>query len=274
MNQYYVYVYLDPRKKGNYEYKWFNFDYEPFYIGKGKGKRSVQHLKNYDLKNCGNKHKTNKIKKLLNEGLQPLILNIRNNLTHSSSCRLEKLLIKTIGRYDLKKGPLVNMTDGGEGTYNRKCSDYTKNIMSNKMKGKIAWNKGLTKETDNRVKEYADKNIGNKYSDDSKAKMSKSAKKRANTKEWKEWFNKHNPSYNKEIMRKRSEAVKQSGIYKNEKNPRWIDININDIITLYNNGMIINNIAKKYNVGRGTITRRLKMNNVIIYRGKRIYKYS
>jgi hypothetical protein len=44
------------------------------------------------------------------------------------------LLIKTIGRADLKLGPLTNMTDGGEGSSNR--SEETKRKYSEKMKGK------------------------------------------------------------------------------------------------------------------------------------------
>ena len=45
MNNYYVYVYLDPRKQGIYKYDNFEFNYEPFYIGKGKNNRCNRHLK-------------------------------------------------------------------------------------------------------------------------------------------------------------------------------------------------------------------------------------
>jgi len=34
MNKYYVYVYLDSRKPGKYKYGEYEFDYEPFYVGK------------------------------------------------------------------------------------------------------------------------------------------------------------------------------------------------------------------------------------------------
>ena len=45
--RYYNYVYLDPQISGNYKYyiddKEFIFEYEPFYVGKGTGKRCNQH---------------------------------------------------------------------------------------------------------------------------------------------------------------------------------------------------------------------------------------
>ena len=34
VNMYYVYIYLDTRKKAHILYGEFHFDYEPFYVGK------------------------------------------------------------------------------------------------------------------------------------------------------------------------------------------------------------------------------------------------
>jgi DNA invertase Pin-like site-specific DNA recombinase len=114
--------------------------------------------------------------------------------------------------------------------------------------------------------------MGHKYTMESRIQMSKSAEKRANTKKYKEWFKKHNPSFNEEIMKRKSENVKLLGIYKGENNPRYIDnLNIKEIIDLYiNKKMIINDIAKKFGVGRGTIRRRLQKENIKVFRGQRV----
>lgn len=44
MKKFYIYVYLDPRKIGNYNYFDYKFDYEPFYVGKGSNDRYKEHL--------------------------------------------------------------------------------------------------------------------------------------------------------------------------------------------------------------------------------------
>ncbi len=112
-NEYYVYVYLDPRKPGEFAYGEFKFEYEPFYIGKGKGLRIYSHLhcSDKDL----NRYKVNKIKVILKEGLEPIILKIKESLTNEEACNLEKEVIKTIGILKLQKGPLTNIAPGGEG---------------------------------------------------------------------------------------------------------------------------------------------------------------
>lgn len=43
-NRFYVYALLDPRKPGKYKYGEYEFDYEPFYVGKGSGDRCEHHL--------------------------------------------------------------------------------------------------------------------------------------------------------------------------------------------------------------------------------------
>ncbi|AIW03365.1 hypothetical protein CPT_Mater208 [Bacillus phage Mater] len=114
-NDFYVYAYLDPRKPGNFVYDDLSFDYLPFYIGKGKASRMYFHL--WGAKHgkvLGNPHKFNKINSILSEGLEPIILPVRTALTSNDALRLEKQLISRIGKVSDKRGPLTNVSDGGE----------------------------------------------------------------------------------------------------------------------------------------------------------------
>jgi hypothetical protein len=63
---------------------------------------------------------------------------ICKNISWKLACQMEIALIKKYGRRDRNKGTLVNHTDGGDG-----------------VAGTIAWNRGLTKETDDRIMKYS-----------------------------------------------------------------------------------------------------------------------
>jgi hypothetical protein len=129
---FYIYAYLDPRKKGNYVYDDLKFDYEPIYISKGKGKRLYQHLSKRKLSK--NTFKNNKIKSILDSNIQPIILKIFENESESIVFNKEFELINKIGRNDLKTGPLCNLTNGGEGSsgYIPTLESKIKNSNSNK----------------------------------------------------------------------------------------------------------------------------------------------
>ena len=87
-NRFYVYVYLDPRKLGKYIYGDYEFDYEPFYIGKGTEDRNEIHLKEVKyIKENGikaekgdgiNWFKVNKIIKIQETKKDPIILIIQD----------------------------------------------------------------------------------------------------------------------------------------------------------------------------------------------------
>lgn len=139
MGEYYVYAYLDPGKMGMFEYGGFSFGYEPFYIGKGKGKRCHNGLN--DKKN---KIKKSKIEKIYLSSQEPLIVKIKSGLNENEAFELEVLLVEKIGRIVLKNGPLANITDGGSGTPGRK--DTKKDLVRKEnFKHSEEWKKILSK---------------------------------------------------------------------------------------------------------------------------------
>lgn len=116
MNIFYVYALLDPRKKGSFQYGNYTFEYEPFYIGKGKGNRCKNHLGQIRGSDKEKTFKANKMRKIFEDvGLEPIIIKIFENLSEDLAFEKEKSLIALIGRCDRKKGPLTNLTDGGDG---------------------------------------------------------------------------------------------------------------------------------------------------------------
>lgn len=131
---YYVYALLDTRKPGPFRYGKWKFDYEPFYVGKGKDLRAFKHL-NQTPNTCSNLHKLRKIAKIQREtGAEPMVVLKRKNLSEAEALILEVQLITLIGRSDRKSGPLTNLTDGGEGTSNRSYSKETRKKLSESNK--------------------------------------------------------------------------------------------------------------------------------------------
>jgi hypothetical protein len=78
---YYVYALINP------------IDNTAFYIGKGKGDRMYQHLKESEQTN---ENKLNKIKEIRESGYEPLAVKILDNLPEILAFKNEAYLINTI----------------------------------------------------------------------------------------------------------------------------------------------------------------------------------
>lgn len=158
---YYVYVYLDPRKSGKVTYDGLNgyyFDYEPFYIGKGIGGRKYHHLHTArgDLKGINrntNNYTINKCASILRQGYEPIIIEFLSGLIETKAYELEEYLIKCIGRKSHSEGYLTNYQRGGEFTGHDWHSDEHKENMrlsqlgrthSDETKRKMSENNGMS----------------------------------------------------------------------------------------------------------------------------------
>jgi hypothetical protein len=97
---------------------------EPFYVGKGKDSRYLSKTsRSTHWKNIVNKHEYDTIF-------------LETNLSNDEAFENEIYWIKRIGRFDLGNGPLINFTDGGEGTSGRPMNQNTKDILAKFNTGK------------------------------------------------------------------------------------------------------------------------------------------
>lgn len=107
--RFYVYVLLDPRFKGRHNFaRDLKFGYEPFYIGKGTGKRISTH-QYQQLHEIGLFQREQEIR---DAGYSPLRRKIATDLTEEEAFNLEARAIGDIGRLEKGTGPLVNQTEG------------------------------------------------------------------------------------------------------------------------------------------------------------------
>ena len=116
---YYVYIFFDPRKPKNLIIENIEFNYEPFYIGKGKKSRITRHLK--ENKKSHNELKYNILNSIKSEGLEPIIIKIKENLTEIEALKLEEKLINQFGRR-IDGGILTNIVLGNYNIYRIKNS--------------------------------------------------------------------------------------------------------------------------------------------------------
>ena len=136
MSNYYVYLHIK-KTTG-----------EPFYIGKGKSNRATSlHGRNKWWKNIVSKYDYD-------------IIFLAENLTPEESIQIEIYWINRIGRRDLNKGLLVNLTDGGDGTKGKLSSQNVKMLGKNNP----FFGKTHSEEVSNKIRESNKRRIYSKES--------------------------------------------------------------------------------------------------------------
>ena len=174
---------------------------EPFYIGIGEDKIEQE----YKYKRAYNQRKRNQYWKNIISKTSYKVEILEEDLSWEEACKKEIWWISFYGRADLGKGPLVNMTDGGDGTRGYLTTNETRKKLSvsglgRKMPhelyteehryklGSSLRNKRLTKEHIEKIRrtsigrkhteESIDKMKGRKFSNESIEKMRIAAKER------------------------------------------------------------------------------------------------
>jgi len=175
-----------------------NFD-TPFYVGKGTGGRAFSR--------CDRSAWWNNIVK--KHGFE--VKFVCEHMSEEDSLWLEMKLIKAWGRLDLNEGPLINLTDGGDGARNPSKETRRKNGMAHR--GQIPWNKGKRGVYDSKTIQRMGEarqgivpwNRGLKTPEETKQKLRKSR-----TEETKQKMRKPKSEEHKQKLRRpRSEETKQ-----------------------------------------------------------------
>ena len=115
-----------------YIYALFRETGVPFYIGKGK--RYRWRITSYDKHR--NHHKLAIIARMKAAGLTIPTVILHDGLTEDIAFTYERALIAAIGRSDLGCGPLVNLTNGGEGSSGRIVTSEARAHVSMRHRGK------------------------------------------------------------------------------------------------------------------------------------------
>lgn len=161
MTEFYTYIYYDPSRNN-----------EPIYVGKGKGNRAWRHLNRKDTKHIF----VSRLVHMRNKGVSPII-GIYGGLDEEFAFFLEQELIAKFGRKNIGTGPLLNLTDGGEGGSGVVLSEETRYKLGQVWRGKK-----LYPET---VKKISEALTGKTMQQQTKDKISKANKGRVQSEEHK-----------------------------------------------------------------------------------------
>lgn len=171
-----------------YVYVLFRHDTaEPFYVGKGKGRRWEEH----EMRSHGivNPHKWAIIQLARKAGAEIPKIKVAEDLTEAEAFSVECAFISAIGRREYG-GPLVNMSDGGEGQSGFSPSAETRQLISASSAKRVwpddyspefvalAYNRNGTPHSDEAKEKNRQAHIGKKYSDETRALVSEALRNR------------------------------------------------------------------------------------------------
>lgn len=137
MNYFYVYCYLDPRYPGEFKFNSdIKFDFKPFYVGKGHGKRMFDHLRRKDFL-WGDK-----LAAIRSAGLEPIVMHVKTNMLEQEALDLEGDLIDHFGKKVEHTGCLLNIMSRGNalggslnGMYGKTHTAEVRKIISDSRRG-------------------------------------------------------------------------------------------------------------------------------------------
>lgn len=163
-----------------------------FYIGIGSDQNG-QHLRAYD------KGSRNIIWNRIVKKTEYRVEIIADNISWEHACLFEKKFIDFYGRKNLKRGPLCNLTDGGDGSHGYIATKETRKKLSEAAKNKV-----FSEEHRNKLKLAS---TGKNLSESSKKKISNA--------------NKGNIPWNKGKKNVYSDEVRKSMGRSGEQHPKF-----------------------------------------------------
>ena len=161
-----------------YVYAIFDPNGVPRYIGKGTGRRLDQH----ESDAVRGRHPNGRLSALILKagGSLPKV-KLRQGLTNDEACLIERAFIAALGRGS--RGPLLNMTDGGEGAEGRFMSAESK-ALAGRNSGLARMGMKIGPMSEDRRKAISKANLGKPLSAEVCKARSVSQKGRAKSSSW------------------------------------------------------------------------------------------